>query len=475
MIKKLILFGATGDLAGRFLLPALAELFDAGELSDDFRIVGAAPEDWDDAKFQRHAAERLEQYAAGDVSRESRERVIHCLRYRKIDFNEPETVARAVRAASDEKSEGDTQNSEPVAAYFALPTNVFPAAIKALDAVGLPEGSRLVLEKPFGEDLESAIALNNLLRKMTGVTGEKAIFRVDHALGLATVQNLLGVRLANRVFEPIWNSAHIETVEIFWDETLALENRASYYDRAGALKDVIQNHLFQILCLIAMEPPFTIGENDLRDGKYDVLRAVRPMTVEEAAQSTRRARYTAGRLADAGGANGNEVPDYTEEAGVDPRRNTETFAEIALEIENWRWAGTRFVLRAGKALARRRKEAVLRFRKVPHLPFENPSPIARNELRIGLDGPYGFALHVTSIETGPPPHLAPLVLDAELPVPELPAYSRVLMNVLNGNSALSIRGDEAEESWRILTPILQAWKENLVPMEEYPAGSDGPT
>ena len=472
MIERLLLFGASGDLTGRFLLPALAELFDAGELSDDFRVVGAAREDWNDATFRQHAAERLEKHAAADVSAASRERLLDRLRYRKIDLGEPETIARAVRAASEETT--DSQSGKPVAAYLAFPANVFAPAVEALDAIGLPKGSRIVLEKPFGEDLDSAIALNKLLNKVTGVAGEKAIFRVDHALGLATVQNLLGVRLANRVFEPIWNGTHIEAVEIHWDETLALENRASYYDRAGALKDVIQNHLLQILCLIAMEPPFSIDERDLRDGKFDVLRALRPMTVEDAARRTRRARYTAGRLADTGGADGREVPAYTEEKGVDPQRNTETFAEIVLELDNWRWAGTRFVLRTGKALARRRKEAVLRFRKVPNLPFKNTASI-QNELRIGLDGPYGFALHVTGVETGPPPHLVPLVLDAEQPLPELPAYSRVLMDVLTGNSALSIRGDEAEESWRVLTPVLQAWADGRVPMEEYPAGSDGPS
>lgn len=474
MIERLILFGASGDLTGRFLLPALAELFDAGELSDNFRVVGAATQDLTDETFRRHAAERLEKHAAADVSQTARKRLLDCLRYRKIDFNDHELVARAVRAASDDASESDSQSGEPVAAYLALPANVFAPAVKALGAVGLPKNSRIVLEKPFGEDLASAIALNELLEKVTGVAGEKAIFRVDHALGLATVQNLLGVRLANRVFEPLWNSTHIESIEIYWDETLALENRASYYDRAGALKDVIQNHLFQILCLIAMEPPFSLNERDLRDRKFDVLRAVRSMTVEDAKRLTKRARYTAGKLADTGGANGKEVPAYTEENGVDPTRDTETFAEINLELDNWRWAGTRFLLRTGKALARRRKEVVVRFRPVPHLPFKNPAPIAQNELRIGLDGPYGFALHVTGIETGPPPHLAPLVLDAELPVPELPAYSRVLMDALNGNSALSIRGDEAEESWRVLTPILRAWQENLVPMLEYPAGSNAP-
>jgi glucose-6-phosphate 1-dehydrogenase len=206
-----------------------------------------------------------------------------------------------------------------------------------------------------------------------------------------------------------------------------------------------------------------------------VLRLVRPLTSSDAASQTRRARYTAGQLADTGGADGRVVPAYVEEKGVDPKRETETFAEIVLELDSWRWSGTRFVLRTGKALSRRRKEAVLRFRPVPHLPFgDAAAKPAVNELRIGLDGPYGIALHLTGIETGPPPHLAPMILDAELSAPELPAYSRVLMNVLTGDSALSIRGDEAEQAWRIVTPVLEAWADGRVPMEEYRAGSDGP-
>jgi glucose-6-phosphate 1-dehydrogenase len=471
MIERLLLFGATGDLAGRFLLPALAELYDEGRLSDGFRVVGAAREDWDDEAFRRHAARQLDQHTATDVSAASREALVRALRYRKVDFDDPDTVAEVLAAASDESVAG--AQAEPVAAYLALPAAVFPAAVRALGAVGLPPGSRIVLEKPFGEDLESAVELNRLLRRVAGVAGEQAIFRVDHALALATVQNLLTARLANRVLEPVWNGTHIEQIDILWDETLALEGRASYYDKTGALKDVIQNHLLQILCLIAMEPPISLDERDFRDRKLDVLRSVRPLTPEDVVSRTRRARYTAGKLASTGRADGRAVPDYVEEDGVDPQRNTETFAEVVLELEGWRWAGTRFLLRTGKALARRRKEAVVRFRPIPHVPFDDAKPVP-NELRIGLDGPYDFVLCLTGMASGPPSHLAPLVLDADLSAPELPAYSRVLMDVLKGEITLSIRGDEAEESWRVLTPVLQAWADDRVPLQEYPAGSAGP-
>jgi glucose-6-phosphate 1-dehydrogenase len=480
MITRLLLFGATGDLAGRFLLPALAKLRAARKLPDEFRIVASARQEWDDETFRRHAAERLAQHAA-DAPAAERDALVRSLRYGASDFNDVGSIARIVRhAASDETSGDDSVQrgdsaAQPVAAYLALPAAVFAPAVKALGKVGLPQGSRIVLEKPFGTDLESAVELNELLARVVGVAGEQAIFRVDHALGLATVQNLLGVRLSNRVLEPVWNSAHIEQVEIIWDETLALEGRASYYDRAGALKDVIQNHLLQILCLIAMESPVSLGERDLRDRKLDVLRSVRAMTEADVVARTRRARYTGGRLAATGGADGEAVPSYIEEKGVDPQRNTETFAEVMLELDSWRWSGTRFVLRTGKALSRRRKEAVVRFRPVPRLPFgDSVAHPAANELRIGLDGPHDFTLCLTGSAAGSPPRLAPLILNAHLSAPELPAYSRVLMDVLSGDSTLSIRGDEAEQAWRVLTPVLRAWADGRVPMEEYRAGSDGP-
>ena len=323
------------------------------------------------------------------------------------------------------------------------------------------------------------MVLNALLARVSGDAGEPAVFRVDHVLGMATVQKLLGLRFANRVLEPVWNGAHVEQVDVLWEETLALEGRAGFYDRAGALKDVVQNHVLQVLCLLAMEPPASLGERDLRDAKVDALRAVRPLTADDVVARTCRACYTAGRLAGTGGAAERDVPDYAEEDGVDPGRNTETFAEVVLEIDNERWAGTRFVLRAGKALRRRRKEAVVRFRPVPHPPSfgGGAEPAVANELRIGLDGPEDLALRLTGRAPGPPPQPVPLTLTAPPPAAsssELPPYGRVLLDVLTGGSTLSVRGDEAEAAWRVVTPVLEAWAEDRVPLQEYPAGSEGP-
>jgi glucose-6-phosphate 1-dehydrogenase len=283
---------------------------------------------------------------------------------------------------------------------------------------------------------------------------------------MTTVQNVLGTRLANRVLEPIWNSAHVEEIEIVWEESLALEGRAGYYDHVGALKDMVQNHLLQLLCLVAMEPPISLGERDLRDRKVDVLRSVRPLADDDVADRTRRARYRAGRVGE------RDIPAYVEEDGVTPEHGTETFAEVVLELDCWRWSETRFRLRTGKAMGQDRKEVVVHFRPVPHLPFEPPSGSVPNRLRYGLE-PEGLTLELMGTGPGLEQSLVPLTLHAEMEPPELPAYGRILLDVLRGNSALSIRADEAEESWRVVAPILEGWSRDLRPLEEYDAGSDG--
>ncbi len=450
MIERLVIMGATGDLTGRYLLPGLAALRARGYLGDGFELIAASREDWDDDRFRTHAAAWLEEEAA-DVDAGARTFVLRSSHYRRLDLGDAATVAACVA--------GDG----PVAAYLALPPSVFPLAVRALHSAGLPTGSRVVLEKPFGEDLASAIELNRLL---ASVMSEGEIFRVDHFLAMTTVQTLLGTRLANRVLEPIWNGAHIDEVEIVWEESLALEGRAGYYDGVGALKDMVQNHLLQILCLVAMEPPITLGERDLRDRKLDVLRSIRPFDEVRVRSATRRARYLAGRLGD------RQVPAYVDESGVDPAHGTETFAEVVFELEGWRWADTAFRVRTGKAMARDRKEVVVHFRQVPHLPSGDALPPS-NRLRFGLEA-QELSLELTGVGPGVGVSLVPLVLQAQLEEPELPAYGRLLLNVLSGDTTLSIRGDEAEESWRVVTPILDGWEAGHVPMEEYPAGSDGP-
>jgi glucose-6-phosphate 1-dehydrogenase len=448
MIERLVIFGATGDLTARYLLPGITALRAAGHLPDGFRLTGASREDWDGGQFRDWASAQLSRHAP-DLPQDARKAVVAASTYCHADAADRESVAAAVA--------GDG----PVAVYLALPPFVFPAAVVALRDAGLRDGSRIVLEKPFGEDLASAVALNRLLAE---VVPEQAVFRVDHFLAMTTVQNVLGSRLANRVLEPIWNSTHIAEVDIVWEESLALEGRASYYDGVGALKDMIQNHLLQVLCLVAMEPPVSLGERDLRDRKVDVLRSVRPLSAGDVQRHTRRARYLAGRIGD------RHVPAYADEEGVDPGRRTETFAEVTLELDNWRWPGTRFRLRTAKAFGRDRKEVTIRFREVPRLPL--PADVAPNVLRFGLE-PENVQLEVSAVGTRPGTFES-LLLSAGLEPPQLPAYGQLLLNVLNRDASLSIRGDEAEESWSILTPVLDGWSRDLVPLEEYPAGSAGP-
>ena len=273
--------------------------------------------------------------------------------------------------------------------------------------------------------------------------------------------------MANRVLEPIWNSAHIDEVEIIWEESLALEGRAGYYDHVGALKDMVQNHLLQVLCLVAMEPPITLGERDLRDRKVDVLRSVSPLDAHGVATRTRRARYRAGRIGQ------RTIPSYVDEDGVTPEHGTETFAEVALELDNWRWPDTTFRMRTGKAMPEDRKEVIVHFRPVPHLPFEHSPGATPNRLRFALE-PEALTLELTGIGSSAAATLVPVTLEAEMDPAELPAYGRILLDVLNGNSNLSIRGDEAELAWQVLMPVLDGWSRNLAPLEEYDAGSNGP-
>jgi glucose-6-phosphate 1-dehydrogenase len=345
--------------------------------------------------------------------------------------------------------------------YLALPNTIFHPTLEALTQVALPEGAQVVVEKPFGRDRADARRLNEVLHRLVP---EDAVFRIDHFLAMQTVLNLLGLRFANRIFEPVWNAGHIERVEIVFDETLGLEGRAGYYDTAGALRDMLQNHLLQLLALVAMDPPHAIDSVALPARKADVLRAVRPP--RDAARDTVRGRYTAGTVA------GRRLPDYTAEDGVDPSRNTETYAEFTVTVDNWRWAGVPFRLRTGKALSSSRQEIAVHFKPVPHLPFGNERP-APDVLRLRFD-PDGIDLEINLNGAGAPFDLERQVLHAGLPRQQLPAYGILFRELLAGNTTLSISDVEAEESWRIVEPVLAAWAADQVPLLEYPAGTTGP-
>jgi glucose-6-phosphate 1-dehydrogenase len=279
----------------------------------------------------------------------------------------------------------------------------------------------------------------------------------------------MGLRFANGVFEPLWDRNHIEHVEIVWDETLALEGRAVYFDHAGAFKDLIQNHLLQLLCLTAMEAPTALHRRNLRDRKMDVLRAIRRLSPQEAQRHTVRARYGPGRIGD------RHIPAYADEEGVDPDRETETFAQVTLMIDNLRWAGVPFVLRGGKALSRFRGEIAVYFKPVPHLAFQRADDPRPNVLRLRLK-PDQVTLNLNVNGPYDPFDLEQVELSADFAPQEFfSAYERLFLDLLEGNNTLFVRADEAEESWRVAEPILDAWGKGLVPLLEYPAGSDGPS
>jgi glucose-6-phosphate 1-dehydrogenase len=350
------------------------------------------------------------------------------------------------------------------ALYFALPPTVTIAACAALGQFDLPEGTVLGLEKPFGTDLRSAETLNRQLAKLVP---EKHIHRVDHFLGKSTVLNLLGLRFANRIFEQVWNSEHVERVDIRFDETLALEGRAGYYDKAGALVDMIQSHLLLVMALVAMEPPSSLDAEDLRGAMAQVLRATRVWN-GDAVTGSRRARYGAGTI------DGRRLPAYDKEPGVDPALGTETLAEVTVGVENWRWAGVPFHLRSGKALADKRQEIVVTFKDVPHRPYGFTGDPGPAQLRIALN-PDSIQLDLNINGEGNPFTIDRVLLEVDFAAGELGPYGEVLNGILSDDPTLSVRADSVEECWRIVAPVLAAWRKNAVPLDTYRAGSAGPS
>jgi glucose-6-phosphate 1-dehydrogenase len=446
--RTLVILGASGDLTARLLLPGLGQL--VSKRPDlDLELIGVGSEPMTAAQWRKRVTTS---FAAGGADSAAVKSLVAASTYFDADATNAVDLAKVLSSASGIP-----------AIYFALPPAVTEAVVRTLSTMKLPSGIVLALEKPFGTDLRSARALNRLLSTFIP---EKQIHRVDHFLGKSTVLNILGLRFANRLFEESWNATNVERVEINYDEQLGLEGRAGYYDRAGALIDMIQSHLLQVLAVVSMEPPSTLDSDDLRGSMAQALRATR-VWKDDVRNQSRRGRYTAGTVG------GVKLGSYVKQPGVDPARNTETLAEIAFGVDNWRWAGVPFILRSGKALEDARKDIVITFRPVPHLPTGMRGQGVPSQLRIALD-PHHMELDLNINGEGDPFTLDTVTLSTSFAASDLDAYGEVLEGILTGDATLSVRGDVAEECWRIVTPVITAWHKDTVAIDNYAAGSAGP-
>ncbi len=459
---SLLILGASGDLSKRLLLPGLATLLEV-KTDWDVQLVGAGVEDLSDSDWKQlvhdaftnaQASKNEEDEGASGGSRlsERLQAVVDASSYRKADVTSADDLTALL---------GECQHDPAV--YFALPPAVTEKSCEVLKGLDLPSGIRLALEKPFGTDAESAEHLNDLLHSFLP---ESRIHRVDHFLGRSTVLNLLGLRFANRIIEPLLSSQHVARVDIVYDETLGLEGRARYYDKAGALVDMIQSHLLQVMAVVAMEAPASIDADDLRTQKELVLRAVRPWGGDVVAAG-KRARYTAGTVGD------RSMPSYVDEDGVDPSLGTETLAQLKLEIANWRWAGVPFTLRSGKALGKQRREILITFKDSPHVPNGLSGAVKPDRLCIWI-APDEMQLELNVNGPGDPYTVDHTALTTTFNPGRLSAYGEVLAGVLEGDATLSVRGDSAVQGWKVVEPFLTAWRNGDTPLDDYAAGSDGP-
>jgi glucose-6-phosphate 1-dehydrogenase len=463
----LVVFGATGDLARRKLIPAMFHRDIAGQLPDEASIIGVSRGDLDTGVFVAQAAQAIRDHVSEHIVTEAAlEKFLGRVSYVQADADTDagwEDLARALAP-----HEGRVQ-----VFYLATAPSLFGMICERLGRFGLAgEQARVVVEKPIGKDLESARAVNEAIG---AVFPEDRVYRIDHYLGKEAVQNLMALRFANGLFEPLWNAAHIDHVQITVAESLGVEGRAGYYDTAGALRDMVQNHMLQLLCLVAMEPPAMLEADAVRDEKLKVLRSLKPLGDDaQAALHTVRGQYRAG--ASAGGA----VPGYLEELG-EPSSTTETFVAIKAEIACWRWAGVPFYLRTGKRLPARVSEIVITFRAIPHSVFDaSAGPIEPNRLVIRLQPDEGVKLWLMSKDPGPGGmrlRLVPLDMSfaSAFKVRNPDAYERLVLDVVRGNQTLFMRRDEVEAAWSWIDPILSAWAASSEPPKGYTAGTWGPS
>ncbi len=461
----LTVFGATSDLARRKLLPGLYHRDRDRQLPPECRIIGVARRGLDRQGYVAQIEENLRRYVAADDLEDScLERFLQRLDYVSADASQPESWSELVAKFED---------SDRIRVfYLATSPELFGLTCQALGTADLvTPNTRVVLEKPIGHDLASARAIND---QVGSVFEERQVFRIDHYLGKETVQNLTALRFANMLFEPQWNASFIDHVQITVAENIGVEGRGTYYDGAGALRDMVQNHILQLLCLVAMEPPTRLDADNVRNEKIKVLRALKPISGDDVGLRTVRGQYRAGAVG------GDPAPGYVDEIGAETS-GTETFVVIKAEIEGWRWAGVPFYLRTGKRLPSRASEIVIQFRTIPHSIFEpNVGLISPNRLVVRLQPDEGIKLFLMAKDPGPggmrlrEAHLN-LSFAETFRVRYPDAYERLLMDVVRGNPTLFMRRDEVEAAWAWVEPILEAWGEAPEPPKPYTAGTWGPS
>jgi glucose-6-phosphate 1-dehydrogenase len=471
MSFDLVLFGGTGDLAWRKLMPALFQAFRHGTLPEGGRIIGVGRDDLSDEQYRALMQSRFDKVELSKrPSAEEFARFAALLEFVRMDLSKPDDYSRLAATLQ-------ARNADTVVMYVATAPNLFTTVCEQLGASGLnTPKTRVVLEKPLGHDLASNRAINRTVRQFFE---EEQVFRIDHYLGKPAVQNLFALRFGNALFEPLWRREHIANIQITISEDLGVEKRGAFYETTGALRDMVQNHALQLLCAIGMEPPINSHADAIRDEKLKVLRSLKPWTQESLSQDVIRGQYASGSI------DGAKVPGYREEMGVDPQSNTETFVALRTEIANWRWAGVPFYIRTGKRLAGRDAHIVVNFRPTPHAIFNSQIGVA-NRLVINLQPKDGLELHLLAqgqnnrqSKAGAAQALVPVQLDLDFDKrfgsERVGAYERLLLDVIDDRLNLFVRSDEQEEAWRWVEPMINHWTNDSQGPRPYAAGTWGPS
>jgi glucose-6-phosphate 1-dehydrogenase len=466
----MVIFGGTGDLAHRKLLPAIYNLAHEGALPERFNLIAVSRSDIPHGDYQQMARESIEKHSRRKPDPQVLDKLLENVRYVPGVFDDDSVYERLDETLKQFDKEAGIEFNRLF--YLSTAPAFFATIVGKLGAHGLNRHERaeirVVIEKPFGTRLEEALELN---RQVLSELDESQVFRIDHYLGKETVQNMLAFRFANGMFEPIWNRNYIDYVQITASEDLGVGSRAGYYDTSGALRDLVENHMMQLLALLCMEPPVTFTADDVRDEKVKVLHAIKPV---DAPTQTVRGRYTAGM------GEGKEVPGYLEEEGVPSDSQTETYAALRLEVDNWRWAGIPIYMRTGKRLARKVTEIAITLKPVPHLAFESQGSVGvqPNQLVLTMQPNEGVSLSLGAKIPGSRMRIRPVNMEFLYGTAFLSqspeAYERLILDAMRGDATLFTRDDEVEAQWRIIDPILESWGNGEPPLVEYAAGSAGP-